>query len=359
MRWAKRGAVALVLVVLALAAPAAWIEATCTTAREAGTLRRTPLVSDPGYAHPESESYLSYPEWHAIYAYEDLAAVLRHGDESAFAYGRQIAGFWSSLCRITAVVSARETMGRDARMSLYMTGWRFTTEMAIKGAYEKTGGRFFEWLRGPGKTAEDEFAARDTQAYAEFLRQMPWYEYPFGWRLLAYWRGTSWRGGQLERKVERRLVQSGEYATRAISGALIGSFTPQGAGAPRAEIQTVVAGPGDTVRDSPVKVVRPLAGGRTLMRMPRGQAYTAWLVGFARRGGEVVEIAGNHRILLTVLAPPGAVPTVAGVTPLFEVAIQSRPDRRRVGLDVEVERLAAAIRALEAAGIALEHIYGY
>ena len=106
-----------------------------------------------------------------------------------------------------------------------------------------------------------------------------------------------------------------------------------------------------------MRIVRELGGGRTLIRTPRYQAYTDLLVRLARRGRDVAEIAGNHRILVTVLAPKDPLPPVPGVTELFEAPIQSRPDRRRLGLDVSVEHLAAAIRALEASGASIEHIY--
>jgi hypothetical protein len=108
-----------------------------------------------------------------------------------------------------------------------------------------------------------------------------------------------------------------------------------------------------------MRIVRELGGGRTLIRTPRYQAYTDLLVRLARRGRDVAEIAGNHRILVTVLAPEAPMPPVAGVTELFEAPIQSRPDRRRLGLDVSVEHLAAAIRALEASGASIEHVYDY
>jgi len=62
---------------------------------------------------------------------------------------------------------------------------------------------------------------------------------------------------------------------------------------------------------------------------------------------------------LAARAPRDPLPSVPGVTELFEAPVQSRPDRRRLGLDVSVERLAAAIRALEAAGASIEHIYDY
>jgi hypothetical protein len=360
-RWARRIGGALAVFVLILAAPILWIEGACTAAREPGTLTRAPLVQDRGYARRESDSYLSFPEWHIVYAYDDLAGVLRHGDPSDFAYGRQIAGFWRSLCRLTGVVTARGPVGTDTKVMLYTIGWSFTAELALKGAYEKTIGHAFERLRGSGRTAEDEFAARDMQTYAEFLRQTPWYEYPFGWRLLAFWRSTPIQGKGLARKIERRGEFTLEYGTKAVYGALIGYASATTLGASDLEIQTVVVGlePADAAREPRMRIVRTLGGGRTLIRTPRYQAYTDLLVRLARRGRDVAEIAGNHRILVTVLAPLGPLPAVPGVTELFDAPIQSRPDRRRLGLDVSVEHLAAAIRALEAAGAPIEHIYDY
>ena len=52
-------------------------------------------------------------------------------------------------------------------------------------------------------------------------------------------------------------------------------------------------------------------------------------------------------------------PPLAGARSLFELPIQSRPAERRVGLDVPVPELAATIRALEGAGVSVEHIYDY
>ncbi|MEX2220394.1 MAG: hypothetical protein WEG40_01230 [Candidatus Rokuibacteriota bacterium] len=360
-RWAKRAAVALLVFAGALAAPIVWIEGACTTPREAGTLTRAPAVAESGYARRESDSYLSFPAWHIVYAHEDLAGVLRRGDESDFAYGRQIAAFWTSFCRLNRVVTARGRVGADQKVTLYTSGWSFTAELAIKGAYEKTIGRVFEWLRGPGKTAEDEFAARDAQAYALFLRQTPWYEYPFGWRLMTFWRSTPMRGADLPRKLERRVAFTLEYGARTLYGAVIGYASATALGASDLEIDTVVVGldPADAAREPGIRIVRDLGGGRTLIRTPRFQAYTDLLVRLARRGRNVAEIAGNHRILVTVLAPNGLLPPVPGTTELFEAPIQSRPDRRRVGLDVSVEHLAAVIRSMEAAGASIEHIHDY
>jgi hypothetical protein len=259
------------------------------------------------------------------------------------------------------VVTARGGVALDTKVMLYTIGWSFTAELALKGAYENTVGRVFEWLRGAGKTAEDEFAARDLAAYAAFLRHTPWYEYPFGSRLAAFWRETPFHGAHVPRKLERRGVFTAEYGVKAVYGWLIGFASATALGASDREIHTVVVGlePGDAGPDRPITIVRELGGGRTLIRSPRYQAYTELVVALAGRGRDIVEIAGNRRILVTVLALPEPLPPLSGAMPLFEVAIQSRPDRRRIGLDVAVERLAATIRGLEKAGASIEHVYDY
>ena len=190
---------------MVLAVPVVWIEGRCTAPRREAARPAAHLVDEAGYARRESDSYLSYPEWHIVYAYDDLAAVLARGDESDYAYARQIVGFWESFCALRRVVSARGRMGLDTRVMLYTIGWSFTAELGLKGAYESTVGRLFEWLRGPGRTEEDAFVARDLRAYADSLRQTPWYAYPFAARLAAFWRETPFRGRPgWPRKIERR-----------------------------------------------------------------------------------------------------------------------------------------------------------
>jgi hypothetical protein len=359
-RWIKRAVLAALIVALIVAAPIVWVEQRCTTTLVAAK-RPAPLVSDAGYVRRESDSYLSFPEWHIVYAYDDLAAVLRRGTESDYAYARQITGFWRNLGELNRVVSARERTGTDTKVMLYTIGWSFTAELGAKGAYENTLGRLFEWLRGPGKTNEDAFIAADMQRYSAFLRQTPWYEYPFASRLVSFWRNTPFDGAHRARAVERRAVLTGEYGVKAVYGGVIGFASQSAYGPADLVIHTVVSGltPADVKAVPRITIVRDLGDGRVLIRTPRYQAYTDVIVGLARRGREIVEIAGNRRILVTVLAPSTALPTVPDTTVLFEAPTQSQPDRRRVGLDASVPRLATTIKTLEAAGVTIEHLYDY
>ena len=361
LRRARRIVAGLLLLVLIVAAPIVYVEWMCSVARDPALAARPAMVTAPGDLRREADSYLSFPEWHIVYAYEDIGGVLASNDPSEVAYAQQITGFWRSLCRLTRLVTAREAVPTDTKVMLYTIGWSFTAELALKGLYENTVGRFTEWLRGPHRTAEDEFVTRDMQAYARFLHQTPWYAYPFASRLGEFWWTTPLRGEGLVRKVERRAIVTAEYGIKAVYGAVIGWASNTTLGAADLEIQSVVAGlePADLAAEPTIRVVRDLGNGRTLIRTPRYQVYTDLLVRLARRGRDVVEIAGQHRILMTVLAPRGELPQLSAASTVFEIPIQSRPDRRRIGLDLAVERLAASIRTLEASGTIIEHIYDY
>jgi hypothetical protein len=360
-RWGTWLIGAMFLGILVLSAPILWIEVGCKSPRDPAARPRPALVNDGGYARPESNSYLTYPQWHTVYTYGELAVVLRNGDPSDFAYFEPISEFWSSFCELHRLVTTRRRPALSTKIRLYAIGWSFTADMAIKGAYENTIGRFWEWYRGPDKTEEERFATRDMVAYAAFLRQAPGYEYPFGSQVVAFWRETPLRGSRLVRKLERRVVLTSEYATKAIYANLIEFAAGTSPSTADQTIQTIVTGleASDVTRESGIKIVRRLGAGRTLIQTPRYQAYTDIVVKLARRGRDIVEIAGNHRILVTVLAPDAPLPTLPQTIEMFEMEIPSKPDRRRVALDVPVEHLATAIRTLEKAGVSIEHIYDY
>ena len=105
--------------------------------------------------------------------------------------------------------------------------------------------------------------------------------------------------------------------------------------------------------------IRDLPGGAMLIETPRYQEYTEILRGLGARGRNAIEIAGNRRILATILAPDGAKVATPGATPIFEATIQSRPGWRRIGLDAEVGGLTRLIGEVEKQGAEFEHAYDF
>ncbi len=65
----------------------AYVELGCRG--QAGTQTYQPLITDPAFQRREANTYLTYPEWHIVFAYDGLAQALKTGDEHAFDYVRQ------------------------------------------------------------------------------------------------------------------------------------------------------------------------------------------------------------------------------------------------------------------------------
>ena len=76
----------------------------------------------------------------------------------------------------------------------------------------------------------------------------------------------------------------------------------------------------------------------------------------------LLEIASNHRILITVIVPEkggDAGLAASGGVPIFSLNIQSSPGELRVGVDTPVRSLVKDVGRIEAAGYKFEHAYDY
>jgi len=360
-RWARRLAIGLGIFALLCAVPVAYVETSCKA--PPGSTRPSEIsafaIPDDGYRRAEGDSYLTYPEWYIVHAYTDLAGMTRQASESAFDYLAGIFGFWTSLCHATIAAGRIGEATVDQKTTNYIIGLSFTAEMALIGLYERTIGAATAWARGAQRTAEDEFALAVADDYAAFLQQTPWYRYPFWSQMQRFWLETPWGRGNLLRGVERRFALSLEFGAKGLYAVAIGYL----AGYSHADIsiKTVVAhmSPADIASDTRIKLIRQIGGDATLIETPRYQEYTDILRLLGARGLEVLEIAGNRRILATVLAPVDTRLSTPGASTLFVIQIQSRPGWQRLGLDVEVTSLTHLIGEVEKQGAEFEHAYDY
>jgi hypothetical protein len=171
--------------------------------------------------------------------------------------------------------------------------------------------------------------------------------------------------------VERRGALSLQYGGRAGYAALmrfIAGYDPADL-----TIRCVVGGlsPGELQAIAGVKVIREVTarnGERgVLVETARYAAFDAFVRELTHHSGAtLLEIAGNHRILVTVILPAavGAAGNVAGLAAsggvsLVSLKIQSGPGQRRVGIDTPVRALVRDVGQVEAAGYKFEHAYDY
>ncbi len=362
MGWGKGIGVAALLLGLVVAVPILRNETACMRARTADAMPYTPLLP-PESRRNGVDTFLTYPEWSIVHAYEDLAGVTRDRGEEHFGYWRAVRSYWSSLCSLSRIASSRGEIALDMKAMLYIIGVSFSGEMAVKGLYETTIGRLTAWLRGPERTPDDRYAIRVAEDYAAFLRQTPWYEYPFWTALRTYWAETGTATPSLVRTIERRIALSLEWSVKAVYAKAMGLLAA--ASPAKLTIETIVGGMDRAalaaVRDVTIKAERPEG---IVVETPRYRAYTEFLERIAAAGGTVREIAGNDRIFVTVISDrarrpaPGAMFDGKART-LFSVPVQAAPGRERVGLELPVTDLAAFIRAAPALGLTFEHAYDY
>ena len=342
--------------ILLCAIPVTYVETSCTAST---VVERTPsrfVVQEDYYRRAQGDSFLTFPEWYIVHAYADLAGVTRQSSESAFNYVSSILGFWRSLCDTTNAAMRSGPVTLDQKITNYIIGISFTAELVVIGLYERTIGATTAWVRGATRTGEDAFALEAAENYAAFLRQTPWYEYPFGDQLRRFWRDTPWGQGNRVRGAERRFALTLQYGGKSLYAAALGALA--GYSPADLRIMSVVSHltPEDLTSEPRIKRLRDLDPETTLIETPRYREFTRILRIMAGRGVDVLEIAGNQRILVTILARENMIP---GGTLTFSIPIQSRPGWRRFGLDVPVSGLTRLIRDVEQQGAEFEHAYDY
>ena len=179
-----------------------------------------PAIDEKGYRRKLDNTYFTFPEWYIVYSFEDFGRFLDRGSESGFNYLGHILGFWRSFCTINRAVPATTESRTEVKTMIYIIGVSYSIEYAIKGAYENTIGRVFEWIRGDKRTPQDDYARAVLQDYAAFLYTVPWYKYPFREKLNGFM-AISTPTPSTARTIERGFALGSEYFIKIGYAALI------------------------------------------------------------------------------------------------------------------------------------------
>lgn len=365
LKWLLRIAgVLAILIALSVLVPLAYIEGTCRPRAgvSAATAPAVPLpaIDEPSYRRRLNNTLFTFPEWYIVYSFEDFGRFLDRSSESHFDYLGHIFGFWNSFCTINRAVPASGESLMEVKTMIYVIGISYSVEYAIKGIYENTVGRVFEWIRGEKRTPQDEFARSVMQDYATFLYTVPWYKYPFREKLDGLMAIPAATPSRL-RTWERDLALGAEYFVKIGYASLIQkALDASGDSEPRDIMFAVVTLPPEVLAQEPrIKLIRTLTPQWQLVQTPRYKDFTEIVQGLLDKGYGLAEIAGNHDIFITVIAPDAARLDMEGTTELFSLKLDARPGRRRVGLKARVDRLVDINRELKARDASIEHFYDY
>src|SRR5215468_10391691 len=159
-----------ILIVLAVIVPLVYIEGTCgptaSATSAAAPATALPAIDEKSYRRKLDNTFFTFPEWYIVYSFEDFGRFLDRSSESHFNYLGHIFGFWRSFCTINRAVPATGESLAEVKTMIYVIGVSYSVEYAIKGLYENTVGRVFEWIRGDRRTPQDEFGRAVLQDYA-------------------------------------------------------------------------------------------------------------------------------------------------------------------------------------------------
>jgi hypothetical protein len=344
--------VLLILMIIGLATPVAYVETMCRGDVAVGAYK--PLITDKAFQRPEANTYLTYPEWHIVYAYDGLAETLKQGDEWQFDYLSSVTGFWKSTCSLMRIADQHGGADQQTRIMIHTIGVSFTLEMALKAAYEESIGRLFVLLRGQEKTPQDTQVALTSTDYAKFLRQMPWYKYDFDAANAALWDvpvTEPYRGW------ERRLAIGTEWKAKSWYAQAIAAGVAA-TGQAKLEIRSMIAGlPAADLRAiEGVKVISESPDG-ILIETPRYDIFTHILQQIVGKGGLIKEIAGNDEIMVSLTIPDGALYQGPG-----EVITRMRREgfgTERLLVSLKTFELPNAFTVMQIADPGIEHVFDY
>ena len=337
----------LLVAVLLLLSPVAYTELACHGDVEESSYQS--LLAEE-HRRNEAATFLTYPEWHIVHAYDDYAKVLETGDPHDFGYVSSVVGFWSSLCALTEKADAHGGADSATKMMVYTIGVSFTAELVFKALYEETVGRVFTWFRGADHSALDMASARMARNYAVFLNQVPWYKYDFKSDVAVL---SASKDGSL-RDWERDLALGIEFSSKSAYAQVINQAVAA-TGQAKLTIRSVVEG---LTRQQlglieQVTVVEPNALGFEI-ETPRYRIFTHILEEIALARGRVIEIAGNDDIMLTITGPLSASHPDA----LTQLRRQGYGDQRAL-LSVDITELSETLRTIKDGPWRLEHVHDY
>ncbi len=344
-RLIKWAVLALLLGVILLLAPVGYVELAC---RGTDTGSDVPSQIAPAHHRLEARTFLTYPEWHIVHAYDDYAKVIETGDPHDYRFMRGIAGFWSSLCPLSRQAASHGGFDWPTKQTIYTIGVSFSAELALKALYEESLGRLVTIIRGSARAPLDDVSARQAADYAQFLQQTPWYLWDFERDISQL---SQARTGAL-RDRERRLALGLEFGAKAKYAKVIEAAVAN-LGADALRLRMVVTGlrPSDVSAYAGITLVAQ-SGSYLEIETPRYRRLTGVVAQLARDGVDFVEMAGNDDIMITALSPhqyPAA---------LHSFARQGYGDRRHL-IALKVSDLGARLRGLAAEGLTLEHIHDY
>ncbi len=245
---------------------------------------------------------------------------------------------------------------------IVVIGISYSTEYLCKGLYENTVGRLTEWISSPGswrpQTAEDRYIQAFAQEYATFIHATPWYEFPFAPKLREFWTSGESAKGNMLRRWERRVAFTLELLFKTAWGWVIKQGS-QAAYDPEELVIQVWVRDAEKPNMPGIQHYEQVDAHSALLALPRYEPFTQAVTSLATQGVQFIEIAGNTKILMTIIAPSEWKDTHNRGEVLQEWTILTQPHLKRVAMTVAVEQLHEVLPSFLSEGVKIDHLYDF
>lgn len=288
---------------------------------------------------PPDQTFLTYPEWFLVFSPDEQARYFTTHTASTFPFMSHTAQIWQGYKIVNDQIKDNFPTNYGYHLMIWVIGSSVSVEYSIKAWYETLIGRMTD--TGDPVTDEDKFNAKFTQAYVDFIKDKPWYEFDFKSEFKNLWSNTSFWGHDFSRKIERKYILSSELLVKWGYGKLIGFGTKQ-------------------VYDEALPTTAVLLDNDSLVYLPRYDKFAPAAMALAKKGYSFKEIAGNHSaILVTVLAPAANNMTFKNGQMVFTQPIASDPANERIALALPVASLSPLLKQLDSTRIKVEHVFDF
>jgi FAD/FMN-containing dehydrogenase len=298
-----------------------------------------------GYYRTEDQTYLTIPEWFIVFSSDEYAEALTHRP-SQFPYWKSIKQFWSIYDQICAVTESTYPPNPGYHLMIKVIGVSYSAELGLKGLYENSIGRLTEWISDRGELKPtmkvETFMQTVNRDYVKFIKVRPWYEYAFLPRFKELWQIQEDPSTNKIRSMERRLFFSGELLFKSGYSSLIEYATKQAYD--------------EALPTTWVKIEKD--GKRELRELPRYQQFTDTATALAKQGWTFVDIAGNKKILVTIIAPREWAYKGEGEV-FYEWPILTQPQNKRVAVVIPVDEFADFLKTSTNGTFTVDHIFDY
>ncbi len=299
---------------------------------------QTPITSKTDI-RPADQTFLTFPEWYLVFSPEEQANYFKHTTSTSFPYMSHTKQIWESYSIVNNQIKDNFPPNKGYHFMIWVIGTSASIEYSIKSWYETIIGRITD--TGEVRTEEDQFNAKYTQDYVDFIKDMPWYEFDFKTRLKNLWKETSFFGNNVFRKLERKYILTSELLVKWGYGRIIGLGT-------------------DQVYDETLPTTTVVTNTNEIIILPRYDKFNQSILEKSLNGIKFKEIAGNDSaILLSVLVPSTFNEKFENTQIIFTQPISSDLTKKRIVIVTQVKNLSKLLVLLNEKKIKTEHVFDY